>query len=236
MKIFITGASSGIGFATAIRYAQAGHELVLLGKTEEHVKSAEMRLRAAVPGVQCTFKIVDFFVSEDRERLYRALEQEMFDVFIHSAGFFLEGTLLDQDQEAFAKMEFLHVQTLMELNQRLFSRLRQPGGRIIIVGSTAGLEVYAARGRVSVGQAYSVTKWAVRGYALNLREEAKASGVGVTLISPGSVFTEMWEGTDVPTDRFCTPQDVAELIYTTTSISSCSVVEEVVIRPLQGNV
>ena len=237
MKIFITGASSGIGFATAIRYAEAGHELVLLGRTKEHVLQAETRLRSAVPNARFSFKSADLLIKEDRESLYQELKGEtLFDVFIHSAGFFLDGTLLGQDQESFAKMDLLHVQVLMELNQRLFSHVRQPGGRIVIVGSTAGIEAYAARGRVSVGQAYSVTKWAVRGYALNLREEAKAAGVGVTLISPGSVYTEMWEGTDIPTDRFCTPQDVAELIYTTTTISARSVVEEIVIRPLHGNV
>lgn len=238
MTIFITGASSGIGFATADLLLSIGHDLVLLGRTPESIQSAEQRLRTKYPEGKFLFLQADITQLADRERIRGALEEknEKLSAIVHSAGIFEEGSLFTDEQEAFDRMYEVNLRAMMELDRLLFPYFKQPGGRIVIVGSTAGLEPHKKPNGESVGQAYSVTKYATRGYAYNLREEGKAKGIGVTLVSPGSVFTEMWEGTELPPDVFSKPQDVAEAIKLALHVSSQSVIEEIVLRPLNGNV
>ena len=212
MNILITGGTSGIGKAIADRCEKDGYSVRRIGKSE-----------------------YDLVKTSERDALVASVAEPL-DAVIHSAGIFEDGRLLDQSQDAYEKMYALNVDAVMQLNRGLINKIKRGTGRIVIIGSSAGLEAYNARGRVSAGEAYSVTKWALRGYTYNLREEAKTLGIGVTLISPGSVRTPMWDGTDIPDEKFCSAEDVAELVYTSLIISPRSVVEEITIRPIQGNV
>lgn len=238
MYILITGASSGIGFAIAERMAEAGHELLLIGRDAPHIERSRTQLKEKQIQSKFDFLQADLVTAEGRLAISTFLQtqEKTLDVVIHSAGIFEASTLLEKDPTGYERMQALNVDAVIQLNRDLIAHIKQPGGRIVLIGSTGGLEPHKTRDGKSFGQAYSVTKWALRGYAYNLREEAKLLGVGVTLISPGSVITEMWKGVDIPRDQFCLPEDVAEAVFAAVVVSPQAVIEEIVLRPLQGNV
>jgi short-subunit dehydrogenase len=63
-----------------------------------------------------------------------------------------------------------------------------------------------------------------------------ADGIRVTAVMPGATRTASWDGTDLPDSRFMKVEDVAEVVYTANSISEQSVIEEVLIRPILGDI
>jgi NADP-dependent 3-hydroxy acid dehydrogenase YdfG len=103
-------------------------------------------------------------------------------------------------------------------------------GHIINVCSVASIKAYPT------GGSYSISKHAMYGLSRGLREEMKPHGVKVTSILPGATQTSSWEGEEVEEGRLMKPEDIAELIWTSFSLSSLSVVEDIVVRPQLGDI
>ena len=85
------------------------------------------------------------------------------------------------------------------------------------------------------GGSYAIAKFALLGFSKCLRAEVKTFGIRVTAIMPGATFTDSWQGTSHPQDRFMKPEDVADTVYAAYSLSRHSVVEEIIIRPQLGD-
>jgi short-subunit dehydrogenase len=83
---------------------------------------------------------------------------------------------------------------------------------------------------------YGIAKWGLRGFALNLRHELRDDGIGVTFLSPGGTLTDMWAGEDLPPNRLLEPTDVALMVAAITELSSQAVVDEIVLRPMLGDI
>jgi NADP-dependent 3-hydroxy acid dehydrogenase YdfG len=146
-----------------------------------------------------------------------------------NAGYYIEGKLgevADEDFRENLEVNFLSyyflVKELLPLVRRSATR------RIVIMGSTGAYEAYP--GAPTCG----VTKWALRGLAINLREELMEEHIGVTLLSPGATATRMWEREDVPANRLLNPNDIAEVVATIMRLSPQAVLDEVVMRPMHG--
>jgi short-subunit dehydrogenase len=103
-------------------------------------------------------------------------------------------------------------------------------GHIFNMCSIASIKAYPN------GGSYAISKFALLGFTKVLREELKPFGIRVTAVMPGATKTASWEGTDLPDSRFMKTEDVAEVIFNAYSISSRSVVEEVIIRPQLGDI
>ena len=102
--------------------------------------------------------------------------------------------------------------------------------KIIIIGSTAAYEPYP------LGAIYGVAKWALRGYAVNLRKELMKDYIGVTFISPGGTLTDLWEGEPLPENRLLEPSDIGKLVVAMLSLSNQAVVEEIIVKPMLGDI
>ena len=76
----------------------------------------------------------------------------------------------------------------------------------------------------------------MHGFSKALREELKDYGVRVTSVLPGATYTASWEGVDLPEDRFMKPEDVADMVYATYTLQGNTVVEDLVMRPQQGDI
>jgi short-subunit dehydrogenase len=74
------------------------------------------------------------------------------------------------------------------------------------------------------------------GFSQNLRHELKQHKVRVTAVLPGAVLTDSWNGTQLPASRFINVDDVAKLIYQAWEVSDRTVVEEILIRPMEGDI
>jgi short-subunit dehydrogenase len=86
------------------------------------------------------------------------------------------------------------------------------------------------------GGTYSLVKHALLGFSKSLRKEGMALGIRVTALLPGATLTDSWAGVDLPADRFMKPSSVAKVCYTAFEINLDTVMEEVLIRPLLGDI
>jgi NAD(P)-dependent dehydrogenase (short-subunit alcohol dehydrogenase family) len=85
------------------------------------------------------------------------------------------------------------------------------------------------------GGSYAISKFALLGFSRCLRAELKEYGIRVTAVMPGATLTDSWAGTSYPNDRFMPPEDVAEMVFSAYSLSTRSVVEDIIIRPQLGD-
>ncbi len=182
-KIFITGASSGIGKATALALNKEGYELILTGRREDSLKELAKNL-------QVPTKILIFDISDKKavQSAFESLPQEWkkIDVLINNAGnaHGLESIHLG-DTEDWDKMMDINVKGLLYI-----SRLISPGmvernsGHIINLSSTAGKFVYPN------GGVYCASKFAVEALTQGMRMDFNPYSIKVSSIAPGAVNTE----------------------------------------------
>lgn len=228
MNIIITGGSRGIGYAIANELHQAGHDLLLVGRTNTGLEEARAKL-----GGQPLILPADQTQTGAEDELLAFVDREGFkpDVLILNAASFYDASRSVLEPDAVYLERMLHDNVVANYRwvQKLAPRIkagRYP--RIVIIGSTAAL-----RPDTSL---YGISKAALRNYTLGLREELKPHGVGVTLIHPGGTFTERrTPGGATPPGRLLEAGDLGLLIRTLLSLSPQAVVEELTIRPMLGD-
>ncbi|WP_159812770.1 SDR family oxidoreductase [Pseudomonas sp. 18058] len=178
--IIITGASSGIGEATARRLSAAGHPLLLLARRDERLEAL------ALP--HSLSRKVDI---TDRSALLAAVveAEAQFgpaDALINNAGVMLLGAMSEQDPAQWDQMLDVNVKGLLNgVHAVVAGMIERKHGTIINVSSVAGRKTFPNH------VAYVGTKFAVHGLSENLREELAPHNVRVTTIAPGAVETEL---------------------------------------------
>jgi len=86
------------------------------------------------------------------------------------------------------------------------------------------------------GGGYAVTKHALLGFSKSLRREGIPLGIRVSAVLPGATLTDSWAGVDLPESRFMRADDVARCILTAWDINETTVMEEIIIRPIEGDI
>ncbi|MEX2227560.1 MAG: SDR family oxidoreductase [Dehalococcoidia bacterium] len=231
MRALITGGSRGIGKAIAFELGRAGHELLLVARNRETLERTAGELRTACRGKIAHF-VCDVAKAEDQDALRKFCTTSGFvpEILVLNAGIFIEGSLsggaIDELRETLDVNFFSIHRTVTMFIDDLKT---QHGSKIILMGSTAAYEPYP------IGPLYGVAKWALRGYAINLRRELMNDGVGVTFLSPGGTLTDLWEGETLPENRLLQPEDIAKLVAAILTLSEQAVVEELIVRPMLGD-
>lgn len=178
--VVITGASSGIGKACAIRLSKEGHPLLLLARRLDQMEKLEL------PDTMC--RSVDV---TDREAVCAAVKEaeEKFgptDCFINNAGVMLLGKMEEQDPREWEKMFDVNVKGVLNgINAVLKNMVERKGGTVINVSSIAGRKTFPNHA------AYCGTKFAVHAITENIREEVAEHNVRLITIAPGVVETEL---------------------------------------------
>ncbi|MBK5269477.1 MAG: SDR family NAD(P)-dependent oxidoreductase, partial [Bacteroidia bacterium] len=95
--------------------------------------------------------------------------------------------------------------------------------------SIAGLKAYPG------GGSYSISKFAMRGFSVNLREELKQYNIKVTTVYPGAAYTDSWAASGLPEKRFMQADDIAKMIYAASQLSPQACVEDIILRPQLGD-
>ncbi len=182
--VLVTGATSGIGHATARAFAGLGSDLILLGRREERLAAIKKELA----DVEVTAWTVDV---RDRARLDElAAEHEdllrRVDVVVNNAGLAIgKDVLHESDPEDWDTMIDTNVKGLLYTTRLALPFMVERGeGHIVNIGSITGREVY--RG----GVVYAATKFGVRAITAALRHDVLGTGVRVTSVDPGMVETE----------------------------------------------
>lgn len=228
-RALVTGASSGIGRAITQRLLGEGFEVTALGRNPEQMPSHQAL--SAEP--------VDLADLESLPSRLTDLARRYDDtaVVVGAAGAGLFGSL--------EEMAYDKIRQLIELNfianaylARAFlpglkrrARHGEPLNHLLFIGSEAAL-----RGRRR-GAVYCASKFALRGFAQALREEASTAGVRVSLVHPGMVDTPFFDSLDFrPGERpenALAAEDVAEAVWLALNVRSNVVVDEIFLTPVQ---
>jgi NADP-dependent 3-hydroxy acid dehydrogenase YdfG len=215
----ITGASSGIGAATARHAANAGYRLVLAARSEEKIEGLARELgQDRVCAVRC-----DVTNWEDQQRTVLAAQEKFgrLDVVFANAGFGAARGFLESDVEHWREMVLTNVYGVALTIRATLAAVRETHGHVLLTGSVAGR-------RALPGSLYSATKWAVTAMGESLRQEVDGSGIRVTLIEPGMVDTPFFDNRP---QGALEADDVARAVMYAISQPPHVDVNEILVRP-----
>ncbi|MGA5135125.1 SDR family oxidoreductase [Streptomyces olivoreticuli] len=211
--VVITGASSGIGAATARLLSEQGHSLLLLARRLEKLEEL------GLPDTLC--RKADVTDGAAVEAAIREAEEQFgpVDALVNNAGAMLLGRIADQPVQEWDRMIDLNIKAVLYSTRAVLPGMIARGtGTVINVSSIAGRKTFPNH------TAYVGTKFAVHAMSENLREEVASSGVRVVTIAPGAVETELlshtsdeqiksdYEAWKKSAGGALTPQAVAEAI------------------------
>ncbi len=184
----VTGASSGIGEATALALAQANMRVAVAGRRVERLTALVDRIIAA--GGQAFAVPADVSIEAQARALIEQTHSHFgqLDVLVNNAGLMLQGMIDGADTEEWRRMIGVNLLGLMYVTHAALPVMKAQGaGHIVNLSSVAGR---IANPRVAV---YAATKFGVCAFSEALRREVKKDGIRVTVVEPGIVATELAE-------------------------------------------
>ena len=225
----VTGATEGIGRATALALGRAGWRVGVCARTPERVKALLRDLHEA--GITATGRAADVSREGDVRALVRQVESELgpTDTLVNNAGIaifkpFGELTLDDWDRTMGTNVRSLFVVT----REVLPGMRERRQGAIVNVASLAGRNGFAG------GTAYAASKHAVLGFSRSLMAEVRGENIRVLAICPGSVDTALIRNQSMlqrDPRRLLQPEDVADTILSSLRLPERALVSEVDVRP-----
>ncbi len=231
--VVVTGASQGIGRAVAEALAAAydGATIALLARTEATLRATADACAAhgARPLVLPTDVTDDAAVAAAAEAV--VADAGAPDVLVNNAGAFTPAPLLETTPDAFRSQVEVNLTAAFVVTRAFLGGMQARGtGHIFFMASVAALDAYPG------SVAYCAAKHGLLGLARVVREETKDAGLRVTTLLPGATRTPSWEGTDLPADRFMPPEDIAAALVDAYRLSPRTVIEEMVLRPQEGDI
>jgi NADP-dependent 3-hydroxy acid dehydrogenase YdfG len=221
-KVFlITGASSGIGAATARHAAQAGFRLVLAARSVDRLEELAKELGGDERAVAVRCDVTEW---EDQEALV-ATTLERFgrlDVAFANAGFGASRGFLSDTPEHWREMVLTNVLGAAYTVRATLPALKESQGHILLTGSVAGR-------RAIPGSLYSSTKWAITGMGESLRQDVNDTGIRVTMVEPGQVDTPFFSK---PGEGRLAADDVARAVMFAVQQPPHVDVNEILVRPV----
>ncbi len=216
----ITGASSGIGAATARHAAQDGYRLVLAARSTEAIEALAAELGGDDRAIAVTCDVTEF---DQQERLVAAALDAFgaIDVAYANAGFGAGRGFQAGDVETWRSMVLTNVYGCALTIRATMDALKASSGHLLLTGSVAGR-------RAIPGSLYSATKWAVTAMGESARQEYNGTGVRVTLIEPGMVDTPFFD--NKPTAAL-EADDIARAVMYAVAQPAHVDVNEILIRP-----
>lgn len=219
--LLITGASSGIGAATARHAAEAGYRLVLGARSTDRLDALADELGGAERALALRCDVTEW---EDQQALVRAALDAFgrVDVVFANAGFGAARGFEAESVEHWRAMVLTNVYGAALTIRATLGTLRESTGHLLLTGSLAGR-------RALSGSLYSATKFAVTAMGEGARLELNGTGVRVTLIEPGQVDTPFF---DDPGEGRLTPEDIARAVMWAVGQPPHVDVNELLIRPV----
>ncbi|GAA4399121.1 SDR family oxidoreductase [Tsukamurella soli] len=227
----VTGASSGIGAATARALHAAGYRVALLARRVDRIDALAAELGDGAVAIQADVT--------DRDALLSAAQRVQdelggADVLVNNAGIMLLGPFTPRQHEDYRRMIEVNLLGAITATEVFLDQLEDGGGDVINISSVAGRTARATNG------VYAATKWGMNGWSESLRQ-ALLPDIRVTLIEPGVVDTELpthitheatrqavQKGYDVATVK---PEEIADIIAFVLSRPRHLAINEILLRP-----
>lgn len=232
-RALITGASSGIGRATALAFANAGIHVALVSRSVDQLKQVASEAQKA--GVEAKVYPLDLAkvdqVHEQIDSIVAAFGP--LDILVNNAGMAYTRDLINTPLADWQRVIDLNLTSVFQCIKGVLPGMRDRGnGLIINVVSVAGQQVFPNWG------AYCVSKFGLMALSKTLAMEERANGIRVTAICPGSVNTPIWDTETVQADfdrsAMLTPEVVAESILHIASLPPEATIEELTLMPSIG--
>lgn len=225
----VTGATEGIGRATAFALGRAGYRVGVCARTASKLDALVRELRAV--GIEAAGRPGDVGVAADAEAVVREAERALgpVDVLVNNAGLLVGKRIEELSLDEWDATMATNVRSLF-----LFTRQVLPGMRERRRGTIVNVASIAGKVGLVGGTAYAASKHAVMGFSRSLMLEVRRDGIRVVAICPGSVATRMLQ--DQPLlqanpEKILMPEDVAETILCSVRLPQRALVNEVEIRP-----
>ena len=230
-RALITGASSGIGKATALAFAKAGIDVALVSRSRD--KLAAVKSAALETGVVAKAYTLDLAEILQVQQKISAIAADFgpIDILVNNAGMGYTGSLSETPLEDWLQVMNLNLTSVFQCILGILPMMRDRGsGTIINVASIAGQQPFPNWG------AYSVSKAGLIALSKTLAAEERTHGIRVTAICPGAVNTELWDTLALNLDRstMLTPGIVAQSILHTALLPEQAVIEELTLMPSAG--
>ncbi|MCS7215097.1 MAG: SDR family oxidoreductase [Thermodesulfovibrio sp.] len=233
--VLITGASKGIGLATAQKFADKGANLVLVARSKDLLQSIGTKIKEQY-GINILCIPADLSISNQVERVFEELKSHFgrLDILINNAGRGIFNYIENGSVKEWKEVIDLNITGLIQCTH-LASKIMIPqrSGHIVNISSVAG------RVGIPGWSVYCATKWAVVGFSESIRKELIKYNIRVTVIEPGVVATQ-W-GENMPEEwirsrgsmKALKAEDIAEAIYYVVSQPDYVSVNELLIRPTE---
>jgi short-subunit dehydrogenase len=232
MNIVITGGNKGIGKAIGEKFAKEGHNAYLIARNKADLATAAYEIREKHDNINVAWYSADLSLKESSVKVAGWLNELNVkpDILINNAGYFIPGSIYNEVDGILEKMISHNLYSAYYVTRALLpAMIQKKSGHIFNMCSVASLHSY------SNGGSYSISKFALRGFSQNLREELKPFNIKVSAVFPGAVMTDSWKKSDIRPGRIMTVEDIAALIYTAATLSPQACVEDIVIRPQLGD-
>jgi len=175
----VTGAASGIGLATARRFAADGNRLLLVDQSAA-VKEIASELNAATLICDISDKLAGASITQACIEAYGAI-----DILVNVAGIGRARSLADTDDESLDRMIGINLTAVLSLTRAVMAKLTRPGGIILNTSSTLGLAGYPG------ATAYSVAKAGIAQFTRQLAADLGPDGIRVNAVAPGAIETPL---------------------------------------------
>lgn len=229
--VVISGATKGIGRAIAEKFASQNYPIAVCARNEKDLEELKSLIVNKYK-VKCFTKKIDMSVKSEVLEFGKAIEELNMpvSVLVNNAGVFMPGKIIDEPEGALETQIDTNLYSAYYLTRSLLPLiLKSDNAHVFNVCSIASLMAYPN------SSSYSISKFAMLGFSKSLREELKQFKVKVTSLMPGATFTSSWAGVDLPEERFMKADDVADIIWASYNLSPQAVVEEIVLRPIEGD-
>ena len=233
MKVLITGGSRGIGKEIAKAFYGKASIIILNATNQSNLESTAKELSILEGSTLIeTFK-ADLANKGEVDNLIRFVKDkyEELDILVNNAGAFIPGKIIDEPEGVLEDLMQTNLFSAYNLTRGLLPLIKSSNkGHIFNMCSIASIQPYKN------GGSYSITKYALLGFSKCLREELKEENVRVTSLVPGATYTDSWKSSGIEEDRFMKAEDIAEIILKTYELSFNTNIEEIVLRPLLGDI
>jgi NADP-dependent 3-hydroxy acid dehydrogenase YdfG len=232
-RALITGASSGIGKATALAFAKAGIDVALVSRSQDKLEAIATTAREA--GVNAKAYVLDLAKLEQVKAGIEAIATDFapIDILVNNAGMGYTNPLSATPLLDWQQVIDLNLTSVFQCILGILPAMRnQQRGTIINVASIAGQQPFPTWG------AYNVSKAGLIALSKTLAAEERTHGIRVVTISPGAVNTPLWDTDTVQMDfnrsAMLTPEIVAQSILHTALVPEQAVIESVTLMPSAG--
>jgi short-subunit dehydrogenase len=233
MNAIVTGATKGIGKAIVVQLAAHHYDVAFCARNQEEIDKFLKELKNSYPNQRF------YGIKADMENLSEVKKFADFalknlgsaNVLVNNAGLYIPTGIFDEHVDDLERQMKVNVYAPHYLSKFFTQSMKnQSSGYIINICSIASLKP------ISSAASYSISKAALLSQTRAFREALMPFGIKVTAILPGATLTDSWAGTSLPAERFVSANDVALAVLTCLQMSAGANLDEIIIRPLKGEI